>query len=582
MQTIINLKMFKSKDYYFSLLIILAVILSYFRIFFLNQIFWDDFHYLQSVYTSSNIADFLKNSGFIELRRIPQGLFLYLVFSLFKISNQAYFILHLIAIAVQIITPVLLYLLIKRLFKNNLAAFIIASSLIILPIDATVPVFTIFIYRFGLMFTVISFYLTQRAFAGKFRWPYLISALLLSLGSNYFFVESAIALEPARLFMIGLILYQKGYKIKEAISKSLGYWVWFGLICAPNILYKILHRPYGIHQGFYTADPLFFLKWKLHLKYLIMLYFGNWVYFLQGIEYLSFWSVIMGLFGTLTAYLLLKRRYTLNFGSRELDSLSVLPYRAGKADETNINLIILFGLLLLLPAVLMYEMFADAPLGVGYDTRHGCIMQFGNALVFGALICAVIKKSCVAFRHRNQFIAIFIAVLLGLGVFFNNLNLDRYFAFWRQQQQFYNAFIERFPALPEKSTFIFDIQDKIPLKYHWYAFYNAEYYVNMLYAKSKDPREFREYKIAEWGFLNEHYKIAPNKYEILSYWGKDIFDTRKFIMVRWQPGELLVNREILAKYPNVAYRDLADKDVPVIPPVPKYPLREKIERFLVL
>jgi len=581
MQTMINLKMAKSKDYYFPLLIVLAVILSYIRIFFLNQVFWDDFHFLQSVYSSSNIADFLKNSGFIELRRVPQGVFLYLVFSLFKVSNQAFVILHLIAIAVQIITPVLLYLLIMRLFRNKLAAFIIGLSLVVLPIDATVPVFTIFIYRFGLMFTVISFYLTQKAFAGKFRWPYLISALLVSLVSNYFFVESAVVLEPARLFMFGLILYQNGYKMKEVISRSLGYGVWFVLICAPNILYKILYKPYGIHQGFYTADPLFFLKWKLHLKYLIMLTSGNLVYFMQGIEYFSSWSIMMGLISALTTYFLLKKRCSLGFGFRELDSFSILPYRTGKSNEANINLIIFFGLLLLVPVVLMYEMFADAPIDVGFETRHGCIMQFGNALIIGGLICAIIKKFFFTLQYRNQYIAISIAALLGLGVFFNNLNLDRYFAFWRQQQQFYTGFMERFPALPENSTFIFDIQEKVPLKYHWYAFYNVDCYINMLYAKSENPREFREHKVAEWGFLNEQHKIDSTKYAVLSYWGKDVFDTSKLIMVRWQAGELLVNREILDKYPNIAYKELADKDSPVIPSVAEYPLRKKIQRFLV-
>jgi hypothetical protein len=142
--------------------------------------------------------------------------------------------------------------------------------------------------------------------------------------------------------------------------------------------------------------------------------------------------------------------------------------------------------------------------------------------------------------------------------------------------------MERFPALPEKSTFIFDIRPKIPLKHYWYAFYNVEYYINMLYAKSEKPEEFREHKVATWGwFVTEEYKIDTTKYEILSYWGKDIFDTTEFIVIRWQPGEFLVNREIVNNYPNVRYKDMADKDIPLIPSESTYPLRGKMKPFLV-
>jgi len=581
MQTLTDTKSAKWEHYYFPLLIVLMAVLSYIRIFFLNNVYWDDHLYLQVIYTSNNISDFLNTGGWFQLRRVPQGIIIYLMLNLFKISNHAYIILHLITIATQIITPIFLYLLINKLYRNRIAAFIIGSSLIIYPLDTTVPVFTTLMYRFGLMFSVISFYLTRRAFADKIRWFYMIIALLISGVSHYFFVEATVALEPARLFLIGFILHNKGYKINEVINRALKYWSPFFLLCVPLVLYKLLYKPYGIYAGFYTSDILFFLRWKLHLRYLAMLFFGNWVYLLGRIEYLSCWSVISGLIALLIAYYMLRKRYEDESGLEELGHLFILPCPRGRSGKTRINMIIVLGLLLLVPVVIMHELFADTPLGVEYNTRRGCIMQFGNALIIGGLICIIINRSFTTLKHKKQYITLSVAALLGLGTFFNNLNIDRYFELWEQQKQFYTSFIERFPALPKKSTFIFDIQANMPLKGFHYAYYNAAYYINMLYAESKKPEKFREHKVAAWWFLKKEYQIDTSKYEMGSHWGNNVYDTRELIVIRWQPGEFLVNREIVNKYPHVHYKYMADKDIPIIPSESTYPLRGKMKPFLV-
>lgn len=49
MQTLSDTKRAKWEHYYFPLLIVLMAILSYARIFFLNNVFSDDNHFLQSV-----------------------------------------------------------------------------------------------------------------------------------------------------------------------------------------------------------------------------------------------------------------------------------------------------------------------------------------------------------------------------------------------------------------------------------------------------------------------------------------------------------------------------------------------------
>jgi len=400
----------------------------------------------------------------------------------------------------------------------------------------------------------------------------MIIALLLSGMSYYLLVEGTIALEPARLFMIGFIFYNKGYKKNNIIRNSLKYWLPFILLCIPVVLYKLLYKPYGLYAGTYSNDMLFFLKWKTHLYYLAMLFGGNWVYSLAKAEYLSFWSVISGLVALLVTYFMLREKYPDESGFKEIGHIFTCPET--KNANKRINMIILLGLLLLLPTVILHE-FASRRLYPAFDSRHGCIMQFGHALIIGGMLCIIVNKLLNIFKDNKQFIAFSIAVLLGLGVFFNNLNLDLYFTIWEQEKQFYGAFLKRFPALPKKSDFMFDIQIEIPLGYS-YALYNGEYPINMLYAESKKPEEFRKHKVTDWNYLNNYKKVGITEYELLSHWGKDIFDTRELIVIRWKPGEFLVNREIVKKYPLVDYRYIADKDIPLIPSVSTYPLREKL------
>ncbi|MBE3139994.1 MAG: hypothetical protein IMZ53_05360 [Thermoplasmata archaeon] len=272
------------------------------------------------------------------------------------------------------------------------------------------------------------------------------------------------------------------------------------------------------------------------------------------------------------------KKYADKRGFGELGNIYNFFCPKEEGGKTRINMIIMLGLLLLVPVVIMYE-YADRFLNVGLNSRHGCIMQFGNALIIGGLICIIINKLFTTLKYKKQFIMLFMAVLLGLGTFFINLNLDQYFKIWEQEKQFYKAFMERFPALPKNSDFMFDIQLEIPLGYS-YVLYNAEYPINMLYAESKKPKEYRRHKVTDCNYLKEYKKIGTTQYEHLYHWGKDIFDTRELIVIRWQPGEFLVNREIVNKYPNVDYKYIADKDIPLLPSVSTYPLREKMNAFL--
>ena len=118
MQTLVDTKRAESEHDYFPIFVGLIAIFSYIRVLFLNNIFWDDHCWLQSIYTSNDIFDFL-NTGIIELRRVPQGIVLYPIWLLFKITDQAFTVFHLITITIQIITPVLVYLLNQYAIKHG-------------------------------------------------------------------------------------------------------------------------------------------------------------------------------------------------------------------------------------------------------------------------------------------------------------------------------------------------------------------------------------------------------------------------------------------------------------------------------
>jgi hypothetical protein len=124
---------------------------------------------------------------------------------------------------------------------------------------------------------------------------------------------------------------------------------------------------------------------------------------------------------------------------------------------------------------------------------------------------------------------------------------------------------------------MFDFQIKIPLGVK-VIHYEAEHVINMLYAESKRPEEFRKHKVTE-RYVNNYQNEYPDIFEETAHHGKDIYITKELIVIRWQPGEFLVNSEIVKKYPQIVYKSIADKDFPLLPPVSSYPLREKMNSF---
>lgn len=179
---------------------------------------------------------------------------------------------------------------------------------------------------------------------------------------------------------------------------------------------------------------------------------------------------------------------------------------------------------------------------------------------------------------RLFYINLILALILGAGVFFNNLNLDLYYKGAEIQKKFWNVFTLRFPALPERASFLADVSKND-------RFYNSdldttyelEYTLNLLYAKSSSPEDFRRYRVYTMpeGFKEQWKKSNAMIFERSSHWGKDTFDSGELIILHYNNGELLINREIIDRYPGVPYNLWLDKGFPKLSAPVSYPLRHK-------
>ncbi|MDP2168183.1 MAG: hypothetical protein Q8J64_07625 [Thermodesulfovibrionales bacterium] len=576
---------------FYPVFIAAFALLSYGRIFFLADVFWDDNAWFLSLYKSKDLDGFL-NTGWLELRRAANGIFTYYFFSLHKNTDYFYIIGHSLNLVTQVLTPCFLYLLVRDLFGKRFPAFLSAAVLLIYPIDYTLPIFSTITYRLGSLLSVISLYLTMRAFSGDKRWPLLAVGLALSGFSEYVLLEAAVALEPARLFIIGYSFYREGADRKHIIKNLVKYGSPFILLLMPLIFYKLIYKPFGIYTDIYKSDPLFFLKWKLHLEFLKHFFFVNWFRFTGIVDwtrYASLWSVMLGILGMLSGL------YALRGVFKEEESLKQSPAAQWRTGM----LVLAFGLIILIPSVSLYEFTGRVP-GFRIESRHGIIVQLGYAMVWGSLLFIL-----PAFFLKNSFkksaFKLFVSALIGIGIFFSNFNLDLAYNSWQKQAGFWRAFTARFPVIPEKAAFFFDIYLDMPVfDTEFDNEYDYEFVLNALYATSEKPEDFRKHvalcrndftagnvmdREALVLYLTGNTKRTQFRYDS-QHWGKSLIDTDDVIFVFYNlDGSLLVNKELLQYFPQLGYdyffRSLLDKELPELPSStpPAYPLRHKLKGF---
>lgn len=568
------------KKYYPLFILAVLSIFSFGRIWFLRDVFWDDNCWILSAYSSANIGEFIK-TGFDQLRRVNMGAFLYYFFRLHKTTPYAYHIWNSFSLVIQIASPVFLYLLFSNLYKKrHLLPFMIAACFIFLPIQTCVPYYSVIPYRLGVLLMAVSFYLTERAFAHNVRWIYLFWSLACAAVSHYVFLETTIILEPARLFLIWYLLFSKTHESKVLLKRAFLFWLPFFLLLLPVVFFKLLCRPFGGYAECYNQDMHHILDWKYIVFLSAMLMSYGWVIYIKnGIvgHYTSVWSI--GSFVlTLAACVYIVHTMKMDdgiFGKSK--KYFATFWQAFWKESGPVFPAFLFGVVLLVPAILLYGATNRLP-SIGRTGSHGIILQLGDSVVIGCLLYLFLYS--IAHRFGSRIFSICLVSILGLGVFFNNVNLDLYFDAWQGEKRFWNTFTARFPSVPENAVFLIDSVDDTPLKNSGLrSFHSLEFSLNALYAVSTDPKKFRANKaltVDDWELLRKTAVHDDSVIERPTHWGVDKLDPRKFIVIRYRNNEFLVNDEILKRYPGVSYRKILNKPFPELPAAKLYPLRQNV------
>lgn len=563
----------KSRLDYLLLFIVFLSLLSFVRLLLLHDVNEDDNCWLMSIYTSSNVREFL-DMGFTQMRREPMGVFLYYFYRLHKTCDYAFWIWQSVNIAIQVITATFIYFFSKNLFKNTPLAFLIVICFVICPIDSTTPVFTNLTYRLGLMLAVISLFLTHRAVrAETVNWVSFLFAMLCSGFAQYVLVEGVIALEPARLLVIGYVVFQKKDTRRVLFGRAILLWLPFCVLCVPLVIYKLTVKPLGLYDGCYSTSPLFLLDISNYLK-VVRHFLFYWVYLIEQIEHVTLWSFGLGFFSLAISYFVWKRvADTIGADAESLDAFSWKGLiEKGKRSASSMKFEWILAIVLFIAPVLFYMLVGRVPAN-GPNSRHALVPKLGYAFISGVIVYSLFRISRgQRLRRRLLLIMVFFSAS---GVFLNNLNLDIYFAGWERQQKFWKAFTERFPSVPDDAIFITEVEyDETTADLD--TSYDFEFVLNMLYARSTNPSEFRSYKVInvdEW----RSYKQNKGPFSRITAWGSEIMDPADITVVRYINDELFVNKEIIGQDPDESYTALLDKDFPELPVRGRYPLRAKLK-----
>lgn len=557
---------------FYSLLVLLAAA-SYARVWTINGVMWDDNAWLISLYTTPDLNGFL-NTGFVEMRRIPQGIFLYLLFWLHKNTDLYFPTWHLLNMVTQIGTPLILYATCLRLFnRQRLLAFLIAMSFIAFPIDQTLPHASSINYRLGLLLAIVSFYLTVLAIPNERRMLTFASVVLAAV-SYTVLMEATVALELGRFAIIAYMLnHHTNIRGKHLIQATSLKWLPYLILCASFSVYRLLVRSYGSYADIYQPNFWFWMNGQDNINLLAMLLLLQWAIFLGHVKEASLWAYALGSFGFVILFVFF--RTTLK------SHLLALSSKSNHVNERHVGWHAFYiGLILIVPSLLLFQ-FLDRPITWGLHSSHGTIGQFGYALILGSLLFLFLKK--VAGKGKSCALYCYAAVcfLFAAGVFFNNLNLDLYRASHKQLNEFWTAFVQRFPNLPPEATFLFDVRiDSFYLPQYHGAY---ELPLNLLYATSLEPDKFRSFRVVMSNEIADALKKIQDLAQLRqtniirpTAWGADYIEAEKFIVIYYDKSGLLVNREIVQKFPATPYRIIVDKNFPELPKEgPRYPLRYK-------
>ncbi len=563
----------------FIVVIVVFAALNCARVWLIRDIIWDDNCWMQIIYATSSLSEFL-DLGFVELRREPLGVALYPLLSLHESGPWFYVAWHGLNMATELTSPLLLYGLVRRTFESHRSiALMAALAFTAFHLDHTVGYVSAINYRLGLLLFLISLYLTVRGVAEDLTCPScLVGALLSAWIGSYVFMEAMVAVEPARLILIGYLVSRHVREPKPLIRRILLLSLPFLALGSSLILFKLMYKPYGLYAGAYSHH----FDWNQIGRNLGSLLHHERRELARAFHYWTIGPLIVAAIAAPLVYWL----FSTAMASRSPADAPATPapshawlqafWRAVRAQRTAL----LFGFIfLLLPAGLL--IYADRALGGNMNSSHAAPLQIGWSLIAGTVLWAA-YTAIPSFKGPGRTGGlVMLTCLLTAGTLVNNKYMDLYLQSWEAQSTFWRAFQNRFPSLPDRAVVFFDVDDNVEFS-DLRIYYDFEFQMNILYAPDRDPATFHRYR----AYTMEEFLRLPlrqrESFEAIdreTHFGKERLLPQNFIVVRYRPGELLVNREILAGHPDVLYRAWLNKDFPDLPPARAYPLHERMERF---
>jgi hypothetical protein len=528
----------------------------------LHDAYADDNCWLLAIRIGDSLSDFLA-SGWVELRRVPQGVFYYFYLLPYRHVGEPFAIWHTVSLATEIVTALILYKLARNLCGDAWLAMLVAGALIVVPLDHVVPYVSSANYRLGTLFGLASLYLTDEA-ARESKWGWRIpAALILAAVAEHVMTEAAIGLEPARL----LLVWNRLHRPQRSLDTTVRVVKWltpFALIGLALVAYKLAFKPYGIYAGMYSTGFSNLLDRDAFQSAKRLFTLGLWRLLRYQASYAQLATIILAVLAAAMAL-------TSLFAFRAGDS-ALRQNGQGVPRSAHLFLVSL-GVAILLPTLFIF-FYGGRPPRLGTDSNHATIMQPGYALIAGAIVHWIAMRAYLHRRHYFIVVALGLAFVAGAGVFYNNLNLDLFKVASIRQDQFWSAFKKRFPAPPPRTDFVIDAE---PPPYgaglatffqfeDIHSSYELELGLNRLYAPASltGTRRYRVYPFEEMmaDFRSKGDPMFQHKLVRTTHFGTDSLDFGEMTYVYWRGGPVLVNREILAEKPNVVYRELADKPPP--------------------
>jgi hypothetical protein len=523
----------------------------------LRDAYADDNCWLLAIYLGDSLGDYL-DSGWLQLRRAPQGVFFYFVHLPYRYLQDPFVLWNTLSLAVQLATPLVLYRLVRNLCADAWLAAFAASVLVVVPLDHVVPYVTSLNYRLGLLLGLSSLVLTDSAAReGRVGWRLMLALVFAALAAHVL-TEAAIGFEPARALLLANRFRAPGRPHAEMLARTTRWLVPFALLAAALVAYKLVFKPYGIYGGMYSTGLAQLFDPVAVRETTKLFALGLWRLLRRNTSYAEPETLILGLIGAIMMLGVLLR-FRPSRGEAQV---------AGSPHA----FLVALGVVLVVPVLFIFQ-YAGRPAILGPESNHATLMQPGYALVVGSAVHWLARRAHARGRLSFMAAALGLALLTGSGVYFNNLNLDLFKVASARQDEFWRAFKKRFPMPPPSTAFMIDavpprVGPRLDTFFQFedlHPYHALELSLNRLYRPGlRGERRYRVYPIEDLTaeLRSKGPAMFQDKLVRTTHFGQDTLDFAQMTYVYWRGGEVLLNGEIAKRDPAVVYREVANKPLP--------------------